>query len=255
MINKYPKILTKLIDFYKENREFVIIICCVIYFVIVMPRLYNNYIQEELAIRNMRPEYLLAPGETIDLDSLNADTLKINKKTNIKNNYTDKSDYESKENIRSKEKKSINGESPIQSKKGKYKKLNSVKKIELNSSDTTELKKVYGIGSWYSNLIVKYRKRLGGFYDVSQLREIKMRKGAYETISPQLYADTTQIKKIDLDTISFKNLLRHPYFNYAMVKRVFNLRKSNNHITSNDLLENKIINLNQYCKIKVYCAE
>jgi hypothetical protein len=99
---------------------------------------------------------------------------------------------------------------------------------------------------------VRYRERLGGFYSVTQLKEIKMREGTFERISPQLIVDTTYIKKINLDTIKFKNLLRHPYFDYEMVKKVFNLRKKDSHITSKDLLENKIVTPAQYKKIKIY---
>ena len=128
-------------------------------------------------------------------------------------------------------------------------------KIELNSSDTTELKRVYGIGSWYSRKIVRYRERLGGFYCVSQLREIKMREGTYERISPQLYVDTSYIRKINLDTIGFKNLLSHPYFDYDMVKGVFKLRKEDSNITSKDLLEKNIVSRSQYQKIRRYCIE
>lgn len=128
-------------------------------------------------------------------------------------------------------------------------------KIELNTSDTTELKKVYGIGSYYSGKIVRYRERLGGFYSVEQLKEIRMREGTYERIAPQLKADTSLIRKINLDTIGFKDLLRHPYFDYEQTKRVFRLRKRNKHITADDLLKEKIINKEEFLKVKIYCAD
>ena len=44
--------------------------------------------------------------------------------------------------------------------------------VELNMADTTTLKKVPGIGPVFANRIVKYRNLLGGFYAVSQLREV-----------------------------------------------------------------------------------
>lgn len=124
--------------------------------------------------------------------------------------------------------------------------------LEMNSSDTTDLKKIYGIGSWYSRKIVRYRERLGGYFAVSQLKEIRMREGAYEKMSPHLFVDTTLIKKINLDTIGFSNLLRHPYFDYYMVKKVFDLRKSNKNITSRDLIDERIITQTQLKKIRHY---
>ena len=44
--------------------------------------------------------------------------------------------------------------------------------IELNVADTAMLKSIYGIGEKLSVRIVKYRKKLGGFYSVEQLKEV-----------------------------------------------------------------------------------
>ncbi|MDR0796724.1 MAG: helix-hairpin-helix domain-containing protein, partial [Tannerella sp.] len=44
--------------------------------------------------------------------------------------------------------------------------------VELNSADTTILKKVPGIGSAFANRIVRFRNLLGGFYTVQQLAEV-----------------------------------------------------------------------------------
>ncbi|EKC54292.1 hypothetical protein LEA_15930 [human gut metagenome] len=44
--------------------------------------------------------------------------------------------------------------------------------VDLSEADTTELKKIPGIGSGIARMIVAYRKRLGGFYDTVQLKEV-----------------------------------------------------------------------------------
>ena len=44
--------------------------------------------------------------------------------------------------------------------------------VELNTADTTILKKVPGIGSTFARRIIKYRELLGGFFTVEQLREV-----------------------------------------------------------------------------------
>lgn len=44
--------------------------------------------------------------------------------------------------------------------------------IELNAADTTELKKLDGIGSAYAKRIVKYRDLIGGFVRKEQLLEV-----------------------------------------------------------------------------------
>ena len=46
--------------------------------------------------------------------------------------------------------------------------------LDLNRADTTELKKVPGIGSGIARLIVGYRQRLGGFYQIEQLKDINL---------------------------------------------------------------------------------
>lgn len=43
--------------------------------------------------------------------------------------------------------------------------------INLNEADTTELKKIPGIGSAIARMIVNYRTQLGGFYKIEQLQE------------------------------------------------------------------------------------
>ena len=47
--------------------------------------------------------------------------------------------------------------------------------ISLNSADTTELKKIPGIGSVIARRIVNYRKRLGAFCRIEQLQEIQLK--------------------------------------------------------------------------------
>jgi competence ComEA-like helix-hairpin-helix protein len=46
--------------------------------------------------------------------------------------------------------------------------------VELNGADTTLLMRLPGIGIKRANAIVKYRNRLGGFWNKYQLREIRL---------------------------------------------------------------------------------
>ena len=55
-----------------------------------------------------------------------------------------------------------------------YYKYPSGTTISLNQADTTELKKIPGIGSAIARMIVGYRKKLGGFYQVEQLQDIQI---------------------------------------------------------------------------------
>ncbi|MCU0371500.1 MAG: helix-hairpin-helix domain-containing protein [Bacteroidales bacterium] len=94
--------------------------------------------------------------------------------------------------------------------------------IELNSADSTSLLALTGIGPSYAGRIIKYRDRLGGFYIKEQLMEIKgMDSIRFNQFRDQVAIDTAQIRKIDLNTVTFKDLLRHPYFEYYLVKAIF----------------------------------
>jgi len=60
--------------------------------------------------------------------------------------------------------------------------------IELNAADTTELKKLKGIGSYYAKLIIKYRNLLGGFHSIEQLLEVyTFKEETFEKIKNQIY--------------------------------------------------------------------
>ncbi len=65
-------------------------------------------------------------------------------------------------------------------------------RIELNSADTTELKKLRGIGSKLSQRIVKYRNKIGGYHSVEELKAIYgLQEETYQQIAPHLWIDTS----------------------------------------------------------------
>lgn len=100
--------------------------------------------------------------------------------------------------------------------------------IDANSADTSILKKIPGIGSVISRNIVSYRNRLGGFYDVRQLLEVK-------------YVDTTllvwfQVKsdifrKINVNKADIDELRSHPYMDFHKAKAIVDFRRKRGHIS------------------------
>ena len=101
-------------------------------------------------------------------------------------------------------------------------------KVELNSADTTELKKLNGIGSVYAARILKYRDLLGGFYSVSQLLEVyNFPEETFKNIENNISADTLLIKKIRINFAEYADLLRHPYLNKKQVEALLNYRDKN----------------------------
>jgi DNA uptake protein ComE-like DNA-binding protein len=126
--------------------------------------------------------------------------------------------------------------------------------IELNTTDTTCLKKLQGIGSVLSSRIIKYRELLGGFFSVRQLHEVYgITDSLFSQIEPYLKADTTLIKKLNINEASMNQLIRHPYVGEYTARAILTYRKTCGTIKSFDeLVTNKIIAPSEKNKIKPY---
>jgi DNA uptake protein ComE-like DNA-binding protein len=111
--------------------------------------------------------------------------------------------------------------------------LNEHIMIELNSADSAELTRCFGIGPSFARRIITYRNLLGGFYDKSQLMEVfGMDSVRFEGFEEQVYAEPSCISKMDLNNIEFKEMMRHPYFEYYLVKSIFNYKDGKKQIDS-----------------------
>lgn len=97
--------------------------------------------------------------------------------------------------------------------------------VELNSADTLTLQLLKGIGPTYARRIVRYRDRLGGFTNIEQLLEVYgFTPELLEYISPSLTLDTTDIRRIDINTVELKQLIKHPYIEYYQARDIVWLR-------------------------------
>ena len=95
--------------------------------------------------------------------------------------------------------------------------------LDLNKADTTQLRGIPGIGSYYASKICRYRDRLGGFISVDQIKEVEGLPSGIEqwfVISPD-----THVKQINVNTATFRQLVRHPYLSYDQVKVIFKYRQ------------------------------
>ena len=126
--------------------------------------------------------------------------------------------------------------------------------IELNSADTFELQRLRGIGPSFARRIVKYRERLRGFVDKSQLLEIwGMDTAKYNAIIEHLAVNRDSVHPIDLNTVTFKELLGHPYFPFATTKAIMLYRKDHKKFVSSGELKNiGAISDSAYRKIIIY---
>jgi len=109
-------------------------------------------------------------------------------------------------------------------------KLQPLERISLNKSDTFQLRKVPGIGSYFASKIVDYRKRLGGFYSIHQLMEIEdfPESALHFFIIP----DDEQLRKLNINQLSLRELRRHPYINFYRAKAITDYRRLHGPIKS-----------------------
>ena len=100
--------------------------------------------------------------------------------------------------------------------------------IDLNKADSALLTRVPGIGAKSASMIIRYRERLGGFYNPYQISEILNWESAQtmldEWCTQWFIADETLIKHIDINHADFKEILRHPYLNYEQTKALCRYR-------------------------------
>lgn len=101
-------------------------------------------------------------------------------------------------------------------------KLKAGETISINTADTTELKRVPGIGSYFARRIVLQRKRYGGFYSSSQLLEIdNFPKDAL----PFFSINESEIQRINVNKATLQELKRHPYINYYQARDIVEYRR------------------------------
>ena len=101
--------------------------------------------------------------------------------------------------------------------------------VDLNEADTTELKKILGIGSGIARMIVAYRKRLGGFYDTVQLKEVNY---VDEDMLKWFKLGNTPIHRINANKAGLDKLRSHPYMNFYQAKVIIEYRRKKGKLKS-----------------------
>ena len=101
--------------------------------------------------------------------------------------------------------------------------------VNLNTTDTTELKMIPGIGSAIARLIVGYRQQLGGYSRIEQLKEINLDA---ERLRSWFVIDSTQIAPININQAGINRLRNHPYLNFYQAKVIVEHRRKHGDIRS-----------------------
>ena len=111
---------------------------------------------------------------------------------------------------------------------------------DLNKANQAELEKAYMIGEKLALKIISERERFGNFASMEQL-------GFIWGISPEAIADLNKkfqirssenLKKININTSTIKELQQFPYFNYTIAKNIVTFRSMNGDFKSSEDLTN-----------------
>jgi DNA uptake protein ComE-like DNA-binding protein len=116
-------------------------------------------------------------------------------------------------------------------------------KVDLNRCDTSALVALPGIGSVLSVRIIKYRNLLGGYAKVEQLKEVYGLSGeTYELIKARCFADTTAVRRVNINSSVYKELCRIPYLEKYDVSAILKYRELKGRVVSmTELTRDKIL--------------
>ena len=150
-----------------------------------------------------------------------------------------------------KEKVKVPQQFPVVSSNKKY------EKFDLNTADTATYQTIYGIGSVLSDRIVRFRNKLGGFVDSSQLYEVYNLDTTVveELISRSFIEETFSPTKFQINQLDEPTMAKHPYVSYRQAKLLTAYRNQHGPFnTENDLLEVYSIDEEFILKMKAYIS-
>ena len=114
--------------------------------------------------------------------------------------------------------------------------------VELNKADSAQLTQVHGIGPSFAMRIIRYRYRLGGYYNKEQLKEVYgIDDAKYNEIKNELTINRNAITKININTISFASLRQLPYLDYKQASALIEYRNQHGKYASMDDIRNVAI--------------
>ncbi|WP_243765946.1 helix-hairpin-helix domain-containing protein [Polaribacter cellanae] len=146
---------------------------------------------------------------------------------------------------------SLNKGSVEKSRKSKYK----LSTTDINKATAEDFQSINGIGPAFSERIVKYRSKLQGFSFKDQLYEVwNLDKDVADSVLETFkIVEKPTIKTQNVNTVTFKELLKNPYIDYELCKKIFNYRDEVAELQHISELKNiKDFPLDKYDRIVLY---
>ncbi|MBR1412874.1 MAG: helix-hairpin-helix domain-containing protein [Prevotella sp.] len=110
-------------------------------------------------------------------------------------------------------------------------KIHEGEQIVLNTADTTELRKVPGIGAYYAARIIRYGQRLGGYVSVDQLDEIE---DFPQEAKKYFVIQDAHPQQLNVNQMTLQQLRKHPYINFYQAKAITDYRRLHGPLRSLD---------------------
>lgn len=126
--------------------------------------------------------------------------------------------------------------------------------IELNSADSATLVAIRGIGAKTAKAIIDYRNRLGGFYRIEQLSEVRgITEQNYERIVQQIWCDSCEIQKISVIFAPAEVLAKHPYLPPQKLRKLLKQRQlKGGWTTIEEMINDDIFSVDEAARIAPY---
>lgn len=127
--------------------------------------------------------------------------------------------------------------------------------IDINQASQEDLIKIYGIGEAISLRILKFKESLGGFVSMEQMKDVW---GLSDEVIENLNSHfkilaLPNLKKIDINNASIKELSQFPYFKYPLSKNIVTYRSMNGDIKNiDDLTKIKGLSIDKANIIALY---
>ena len=134
--------------------------------------------------------------------------------------------------------------------------VNQITQINLNTADTTEFMKIYGIGAFYAKQIIRYREKLGGYFTKEQLFEVwKMTNEAYDKIKDHVFISEKDVKRININSVTIEELKVHPYLKWNQANSIIKMRIQRNGFKNiEEIKESVLIDSETYEKLFPYLS-
>jgi competence ComEA-like helix-hairpin-helix protein len=121
-----------------------------------------------------------------------------------------------------------------------YKKYTTEEKavvLDLNTATKEDLMKIYGIGDKISDRILAEKEKLGAFVSMDQLADVwGLSPEVVEKLNDSFVIKSTlNLKRININMASVKELSGFPFFRYALAKEIVIYRSMHGRIKIEDL--------------------